>query len=270
MPVSDAEISALLEAYSKAAQALDRMPPSVDRDVGYAALHLDAVDTLNWLTTRMAAGDTVAPFREWVRTFRDGDKVLRVVGSIDSAAKKQATKVMREVFAWALLNTTPTLLVGTCSFVGGIAVGLMDWGHDAGQNMAKALLAGAIPGVVLVYLAYVARSAGAAGQVVNRAVLAVWARASSLGDDAHSVFAKITAPVEHEVRSRHSGPSQLTASAFVRSVQVRAQGVVGFALGLAILGVLTLIYGVFTGIEEYVSCRALASTPYKSDANSSC
>jgi len=260
--VTDTDIARLVEAYSTAASKIDALPNPVEREIGYAALRVDAANMSAWLQTRANAGSRAAPLQAWNTAFQDGEPAIRVVSSFDHSVEKHTVNVVKEVTKWALIGTQMRILASVACVVGSIVLVVVDFGRHvtAGFLTATTVGVGAAGGLssAAAYGLYrMVASTPQALAAVDRAVAGSWSGAAALGSASQRVLDEVTLPVEHDIQRRNGVTQRFEPSPFIAQVRTRAKAIVGTAIAALIVGVLCLMYGVYSAYSEYQTCNSL-------------
>jgi hypothetical protein len=214
---SDTEM--LREAYREARTQISQYPNQLERDIGLAALRLEASQAYRELvTTAVGLTDAqAAPLKEYVANLTGGEAVSSSIDALDRSAESFAKKVMRDLMATLALAQT----VGLIATLGNLLLLAALIGDAAGAFLFGLLVAGG-SGVM-----FLLRGGQVAGEALGSAWNSSWTWANGLGaasDKALEPARRAQAAVLARARA-----AALPIPRFTDRVRTRAKAVIGFA-----------------------------------------
>lgn len=140
MAATGAEISQLRELYRQARTDIAQLSDPFERDVGLAALRLEATHAYRELQSTAVGMDdaSIAPLKDYVLSLTGGDNVEALVQSLDREAQGFAKKVLQNL--WVLLTTG--VLVGVLGVVTNIVLAGALAAESFGAALFGAIFAG--------------------------------------------------------------------------------------------------------------------------------
>lgn len=233
MSVTAPEISELREAYREARANILQIPNELERDVGLAALRLEALHAYRELaTTATGLTDaTLAPLKEYASNLKGGERIESSVDALDNQVQSYASKVLKDL--WAVLTTGTA--VGILAVIADIVLLAAIAAESFGAFLFGAVIAG---GSALIF---VLRSADVASRALTQAWEASWGWASSLGVPADAALSEARR-LQREMLQRVAGGG-LELQRFTDRVRTRAQIVMGVAWSAVGIAVVLVVIG---------------------------
>ena len=228
MPATATDIDTLREAYREARSSITQLPDEFEREVGLAALRLEATKSYRELVTTAPGltDEAVAPLREYVTNLSGGETLVGAVDALDREAESFAKNVLRDLST--LLATSQT--VGVVATVVNVVMAIALAAESAGVFIFSLVIAG---GSALIF---VLRAGAMATQAMQRAWSRGWSWAASLGKAADGSL-EHARQVQRDVLQR-AGVGGVPAPSFTTKVRGRAQAILAFvwlAVGLAVI-----------------------------------
>jgi hypothetical protein len=239
MSASANEILKLRDAYREARTKIVDNSDPIEREVGLAALRLEATHTYREAVTSQAglADSALAPLGEYAQALQGGEAAEKAVVQLDAAALRLAKAALANL--WAALVGTMLLASGLAvlNVIGFVAL----QANEIGAALAAALLAGGGASVFIVRgIFYGARGA-------QDASIKSWDWASGVGVASDQMLGPARA-LQAELLRRVGG--RQVSRRFTAQARLRAQAVVGAMLALAVVAVLLVAAGVVQGVEK--------------------
>src|SRR6185312_1838183 len=233
MPASANEILELRDAYREARTQIVSNPDPVEREVGLAALRLEATHTYREAVTSQAGleDSALAPLGEYAQALQGGEAAEKAVAQLDAAALRFAKGAFSNL--WAALTGTVLLASGLAvlNVIGFAALRA----NEVGTALAATVLAGGVGGVSVIRgMFYGARAA-------QDASVKSWAWASGVGVPSDFVLGQPRS-LQTELLRRVGG--RQVPRRFTTEARRRAQVVVGAMLVLAVVAVGLVAVGV--------------------------
>lgn len=102
--IAKSQIEAQCREYAAARALIDSLPDALERQIGLASLRLEATATYRQLATTgvIAYSDALSPLRDYVSALSGGERVEKVVGTVDQYGAKQATALASAAFSGVL------------------------------------------------------------------------------------------------------------------------------------------------------------------------
>lgn len=240
MATTASDIERLREAYREARSTILGFADPLERDVGLAALRLEATHAYRELLTTARGLDdaTLAPLKEYVGSLTGGERVVGGVDALDRGAQALGKQVLKEALG-ALGLAKAGGFAALASVLGFLALAL----QGAGELLVGVALAG---GSGLFLLLRAGQTvAPAAGQLWERS----WARAAALGVPSDRALAEARTLQAH-VLAGH-GAAGLPTQRFTDRVRGWAQlGLVVVSLLLAGAAILVVI-GAYGAVSDW-------------------
>lgn len=234
MPLTAREISELCEAYREARASILQIPNELERDVGLAALRLEALHAYRELATTATGltDGTLAPLKEYASNLKGGERIESSVDALDNQAQSFASEVLKDL--WGFLTTGA--VVGMFAVIADIVL----LAAIAGQRIG-ALIFGAViaAGSALIF---VIRSADVASRWLAQTWQATWDWASSLGVAADAALSEARR-LQREMLQREAGGG-LGLQRFTDRVRTRAQIVMGVAWSAVVIAGVLVAFGI--------------------------
>ena len=250
----------LTAAFAEGARQIDEIPDWLERELGYAALRVDADAVAQRISTRAPAND-LASFDKWRASFTDGTKVIQGVKWVDKQASTQMQHVSKEVATWAFTGAKGPLLAGIGGLVTGVVALLIDWGQAVGFGVTALIFGGTVSvGAWTNVARNAARVVPDIARGVQSGASATLAAAQNLGARSERIITAAVRPTVQQVGEGAAvtlGPS----AAFIQGLRKRAAGVLYFAYFVLAIGVIVFLSGVWSGGNEYFKCHPLNPTP---------
>lgn len=239
MSASANEILKLRDAYREARTQIVANPDPIEREVGLAALRLEATHTYRESVTSQAglADSALAPLGEYAQALQGGEAAERAVAQLDASALRLAEGALSNL--WAALAGSMLLASGLAvlNVIGFVAL----QANAVGAALAATLLAGGGASV------YVIRGLFYGAQAAQGASVKSWNWASGVGVASDRILGPARA-LQTELLRRVGGrqmPKRFTAQA-----RLRAQAVVGTMLALAAVALFLVAAGAMQGLEK--------------------
>ena len=245
LTIGRGDIERLRELYREGRAAISALPDPIERELGLAALRLEATHTYKQLVTtaRGLNDQDVVPLKEYVESLAGGELPERVLSTLDQQAEKQAKNFLSGL--WMTLASG--VAVGAVATV----VGFFSTFALTAEQLGAAIFTFAIAGGSALY--FVIRAAHAASIAGQQAWLRTWGWAASLGQQVDVAMAE-TRRLQAELWSRAAaGPwtyQPLTAKA-----RSRAKLLVGAAWALLAFGVVMTAIGFAEAANEWYQER---------------
>lgn len=243
-----ASISDLVVAYRDARAKILQIQNEKDREVGLAALRLEATHLYKELVTtgRLPITD-LAPLEEYVANLSGGEIPERVVAILDAQAKARAKQVLDSVVASAAAGTAKgalALILGIVAAVAGAAV-------ETGEAVVAALIPLILGGGSVAY--FIFRVGYVASQSASAATAAAWdgtwGWADTLGNAADTAMAEAR-QLQASIWSAATGAAW-TYRPFTQKARTWARVLVGAGWALVIVGAALLVYGGFQAVDAW-------------------
>lgn len=242
--ITKTQIDAQCREYATARALIDVLPDALERQIGLAALRLEATATYQQLATTGASASSgaLSPLRDYVSALSGGERVEKIVGTVDQNAQKQAIAIVSAATTGALTGVwaLPAAFGALFSFLSLFTNVLV----SLGQNLAGAFLAGAIPVILVV------RALQYGPKVANSAVSAAqgsWRWAKELGSRSDHALTQAR-NLQADLWRAAGGSAARTGSEFTSKARDRATVAVGFLIGVTILGLICFVVGVGRGL----------------------
>ena len=254
---SSTDIAELCRAYRDARAQIEQFTDHTERDIGRAALRLEATHAYRQMSTT-GTGASPADLKElgdYIANLEGGERIEARVQAFDARAQQAAQAVLTS----AVKSLAQGTLVGALAVAAGVVAWIIAAGLDAGTALAFAFAAGTVSGGVLLYAV---RGGAAAAEALGGAITEIWSDASSVGvasdaalRDARTIEQRL---VPHVTGAPWS-PARFTATA-----RTRAMFLAGTTLALLAVAALLFVGAVATGFSN-ASAESLTPTydPYQ-------
>jgi hypothetical protein len=235
------DIDQLREAYRTAGSQISAFSDPLERDIGLAALRLEAVGSYRQLvTTAPGLSDTaLAPLKEYVANLTGGESTEAGVEAFDRAAKSASRTALSSL--WSVLAGVG--LTGAAAVVVGVVTSIALAAENGGAFIF-ALVIGGGGGAIAVYRGTLGASAAAQSSWVK-----TWSWADGLGRPADHALGQAR-QVQTEVL-RKAGAGALPMTHFTSQVRTRAEVVVVLAWVAVAAAVILVIIGFFHALDNW-------------------
>jgi hypothetical protein len=227
------DIDALVSAYRDAQTSIDGLADGLEREIGQAALRLEAAEAARRLAGTGRPASEVAKLEALVRTLTGGKKAEWAVKQIDALARR----ALRDL--WKSL--ADGVAVGVVSFVAGLISVFVLAAQDVGAGLFF-FVAGGSAAVV-----FVLRALQAGSPMVEQA----WLHSVSWAEEIGTVADRALSPARALV-TQIVGPG--ASQPFTTKARTRAQIIVWLSWALAVLGAGMIVYG-------FVEAAGSSTTP---------
>lgn len=241
MTATLSDVEELREAYREARAKIANFADPLERDVGLAALRLEATRTYRELvTTAVGLSDTsVAPLKEYVANLTGGERVTMSVDALDRGAESFAKKIFGDLAASLAVAQT----VGVITVLADILLIAAVVGDHVGAFVFGVVLVG---GGGLMFLL---RS----GQVVGPALESVWQRswvwANTLGTYADAALEPARRAQAAVLAKSQAGGAALPW--FTAKARTRSQLVMGAVWTAAAIAAVLVAIGVWKAATQW-------------------
>jgi hypothetical protein len=235
------DIDQLREAYRTARSQISAFGDPLERDIGLAALRLEAVGSYRQLvTTAPGMSDmALAPLKEYIANLTGGESTEAGVEAFDRAAKSAARTAMSSL--WSVLAGVS--LAGAAAVAVGVVTSIALAAENGGAFIF-ALVIGGGGGAIAVYRGTVGASAAAQSSWVK-----TWSWAEALGRPADQAMGQAR-QVQTEVL-RKAGAGALPMTHFTSHVRTRAEIVVALAWVAVGVAVIFVIIGFLHAVDNW-------------------
>jgi hypothetical protein len=208
------DIDLLREAYREARTQISNYDDPLERDIGLAAIRLEASQTYRELvTTAVGLTDAeAAPLKEYVANLTGGEAISTSIDALDKGAQSFAKKVMSDLMA----TLATAQAVGAIAVIGDILLLAALIGDSVGAFFFGIALAG---GSGLMFLL---RGGQVAGQALESAWNGTWGWASALGGSSDSALDPARR-AQTEVLARAGVGGKMAIPRFTERVRSRAK-----------------------------------------------
>lgn len=254
MPKGQPSIRELCEAYREARAAILQNPDPMEREIGLAALRLEAEHTYRELVTtaRDLRDRDLAPLKEYVGNLTGGEAVERLVSGLDAEAEEGAKKALRDLTASLLVGTATGVVATILGIVTLAAGGAIAAGEAVGGEALPLLFAGGSVTVMIARALYVA--AQSASQATSEAWIKTWGWADSLGKTSDAAMRRAR---ELQANIWHAATGGSWAfTPFTDKARTRAKLLVGTTWALLGLGAVLVGVGVLQAYDAYAAEQA--------------
>ncbi len=237
------DLQQLRELYRDARGKIIKFSDDFERDIGLAALRLEATHTYRELqTTSVGMTDqTIAPLKDYVPSLTGGKNVEALVENLDREAQNFAKKVLRTL--WALLNTG--IWVGGFGVIASVVLGVALSAEKFGATLFGTLIAGGAAAAMVIRGGYTGATAG------QHVWESTWGWASGLGRSADAAL--VDARREQKDLVRRAAGGGLPIQSFTDKVRVRAQLVIGFAWTTVGVACALVVFGFYQAADKRFS-----------------
>jgi hypothetical protein len=241
MDATAVDIKALCEAYRRARAKILSMPEGFERNVGLAALRLEAFHGYQELVSTGVglSQRKVAPLKEYVTQVKGGEGVESSIDAMDRQVQGFVKTVLRDL--WSLLTTG--VFAGTLAVIGDVVLVVAIAGEMVGAWLFGMLIAG---GGAAYYLL---RGGAMAGQGMSLAWKTTWEWASSVGTAADNALAEPRA-LQAQILQR-AAAGGLAMTRFTDRVRMRAQLVMGFAWAAVGIALILMAVGFYEAATDW-------------------
>lgn len=244
------DIAGLREALREARATISALPEGLEREVGLAALRLEATHFYKELVTTAPGlrDEDVAPLRHYVESLAGGEGVERGLATLDAQASKAAQTVLSDLYA--------TLAGGALAGVFAAAVGVLSQLVLTAEQLGAWLLSTALVGGSVTYL--FVRAGHLAGLAAQSIWIKSWSWASSLGSAGDRVLAH---PRDLQAALwRAATGGTWVVEPFTAKARGRAKFVVGASWVLVACGAALVAWGVYEAADEWAKQQSQLPT----------